>query len=212
MGYLALRFDDGTISQYNFGYKYMKKYNMKGVIYPIINRIGKDNYINWNRLYKMQENNWEIGSHSMTHSKEWINDRKNIKYELKESLSILTEKGFDVNSFCFPFNKYNDNSIRKCLKYYKCCLAKYNKNIIKENKNIIPSVSSKEGIDKMLKVIKNISNSDGFQVITFHKISDENNLYNIPIKDFKKIIDYIQKFIIRDKIKVITIKEYLELF
>ena len=216
MGYLALRFDDATIGQYTVGFNYMKKYNLKGNIFPIVNRVGKDGYIDWDLLIEMQNNNWEIGSHSMTHTKNWIDEKKKIKYELKKSLSILTDKGFDITSFCFPFNRYNSDTIETALKYYKCCLVKYSSNIINDKKTIIPSISSKEGIDFLKKKIEIISRTKGFLVITFHKISDDLNLidnkYNISINEFKNLIDFIYSFVQKKTIEIITIKDYLEIF
>jgi peptidoglycan/xylan/chitin deacetylase (PgdA/CDA1 family) len=210
MGFLVLRFDDATLGQFEYGFKIMNKYNLVGSIYPIVNRINKKNYINWDQLHIMYNNGWEIGSHTMNHKKDWIYNYDIIDYELVVSKKILEKKGFKIINLCYPFNQFNQPLLRKSLKYYKYCLGGYTNMIQRKILNPIPSISSKMGIECIKNNIRKLTCSDGFLVITFHTISDNTkfnkNIYNTSIDDFEKLIKYINDSLIKG-LKVVTIEK-----
>ena len=64
---LTYTFDDGSRYIYDNAYPIMKKYNQPGVVYAISERVADyyDNYIHADQFRKMQDNGWEIGSHSV---------------------------------------------------------------------------------------------------------------------------------------------------
>ncbi|MBW1938543.1 MAG: polysaccharide deacetylase family protein [Deltaproteobacteria bacterium] len=66
---LTFTFDDGSRSTYATAYPIMKKYNKTGVVYVISRRVADyyDNYIHADQLREMQDDGWEIGSHSVSH-------------------------------------------------------------------------------------------------------------------------------------------------
>ena len=66
---LTFTFDDGSRSTYTNAYPIMKKYNKTGVVYAISRRVADyyDNYIHADQFREMQDNGWEIGSHTVSH-------------------------------------------------------------------------------------------------------------------------------------------------
>jgi len=66
---LTFTFDDGSRSTYATAYPIMKKYNKTGVVYAISRRVADyyDNYIHADQFREMQDNGWEIGSHTVSH-------------------------------------------------------------------------------------------------------------------------------------------------
>lgn len=118
MIYVTLRFDDGTICQYNHAYKTMKKYGLKGSIFVIGSRLWSKSYISVPQLLEMQNYGWEIGYHSWSHNNRWIQDEK--QYEKETNCKSLIDQGLKITSFCFPHSAYNRriiNYLRKKTEY-----------------------------------------------------------------------------------------------
>ena len=97
---------------------------------PTQNRVS---YLKPDQIKFLAENDFEIGSHSLTHSlftAKYMNENK-INIELKQSKIYLERiTGKPVNSFCFPSGYYNSKAIELAKEngYTSVCLIKKNKN------------------------------------------------------------------------------------
>ena len=105
MIFITLRFDDGTICQYETAYKTMKKYKLTGSVFVIGSRLWSKYYISVPQLLEMQKNGWEIGYHSWNHNNKWILDES--EYKKQTDCKTLKEQGLKITSFCFPHSAYN---------------------------------------------------------------------------------------------------------
>jgi len=140
---ICLVFDDGYFDFYHLIYPLLKKYNIKallGVIpsvtldttgidakirlSPEHNHLFKEykkaTFCTYEELLEMQDSQLvQIASHSLTH----VNLLENniaLEDELKLSKSILEEKlNTKIESFIFPFGKYNQDILDETKKYYK---------------------------------------------------------------------------------------------
>ena len=102
----------------------MKDLNMKGIVFPIANYIGKTNdwdynfllnksyHMNKDEIIDLYKNGWEIGSHGSLHypysnmgDEEIINDAKTSKDVIE---NIINDS---ITSFCIPFNYYSTRVI-----------------------------------------------------------------------------------------------------
>jgi peptidoglycan/xylan/chitin deacetylase (PgdA/CDA1 family) len=140
---ICLVFDDGYYDFYKYIFPILKKYNLKALL-AVVPQVILDRYENndierlsiehnklfqnykkgtfctWEELKEMQETNLvQIVSHSYSH----INLTQkgiDLKKELQTSKKII-EKNLNtkVESFVFPFGKYNQNVLDETLKYYK---------------------------------------------------------------------------------------------
>ncbi len=70
--------------------------------------------MNWNNIQTLEEEGYEIGSHSMNHKKLSKLSYEEMAYEIIESKICLQDNGLKVNSFSFPYNDGDDN--KKILK------------------------------------------------------------------------------------------------
>jgi peptidoglycan/xylan/chitin deacetylase (PgdA/CDA1 family) len=61
---VLLRFDDGSASQYNTAYQYMKNYKMRGTLAAQTNAIGTGGYCTWAQLREMDSAGWSIANHT----------------------------------------------------------------------------------------------------------------------------------------------------
>ena len=140
---ICLVFDDGYFDFYKFIYPLLKKYNLKALLAVVPKYILDDIELEdekrlsyeHNDLFKNYQNGTfctykelkesgerglvQVVSHSYS-NKNLVEDDIDLTIELKKSKEILEEKlGITVNSFVFPFGKYNQRVLDETKKYYK---------------------------------------------------------------------------------------------
>ena len=117
---LKLTFDDGYESVYLNAFPILKKTNIKAIVFPVIDYIGKYNdwdinflinrklHLKKEQLIELSKDGWEIGSHSNNHQAlSSISDIKlyNSLKTSKEKLENIINK--EVISLRPPFDKIN---------------------------------------------------------------------------------------------------------
>ena len=140
---ICLVFDDGYYDFYKFIFPMLKKYNLKALLAvvpsvtlessttedtlrlaPEHNNLFKEYkngaFCTYEELREMQESALvQIASHSLTHIN-LLEDGVNLNEELKTSKDILEQKlNTKVESFVFPFGKYNKKVLDETKKHYK---------------------------------------------------------------------------------------------
>jgi hypothetical protein len=65
--------------------------------------------MNWNNIQTLEEEEHEIGSHSINHKRLSTLSEEEIRYEIIESKRCLQDNGFNVTSFSFPYNDGDNN-------------------------------------------------------------------------------------------------------
>jgi len=114
---VVITFDDGYEDNYTQAFPIMKKYDIKASIFMVANLVGRKDFLSWDQLREMSENNIDIGGHTMTHPKlSEIKDEKRLRYEIYDSKKVL-EKGLkkNVDFFAYPFNSQFDDRIIKII-------------------------------------------------------------------------------------------------
>ena len=142
---ICLVFDDGYYDFYKFIFPLLKKYNLKALLAVIPKYILDDSKeddrtrlnIEHNELLKEYKNATlctykelkemvdsglvQIASHSFSHIN-LVESGVDLKKELKDSKEILEQKlNIKVDSFVYPFGKYNQEILSETKKYYKYC-------------------------------------------------------------------------------------------
>lgn len=119
---ISLTFDDGYLGHYTQVYPLMKEYGFTGTLFLIAD--GRETFerrelISFEEAKEMQENSWEIGSHSLEHNS-LINLSKNeLKKDLLNSKILLENQGFEISTLAFPFGDYNTNVLTETKKHYQ---------------------------------------------------------------------------------------------
>ncbi len=100
--------DDG----FTFDFKIvelLKKYNLPGTFYIIVDAIGKEGFLTWEQIKDFDKQGFSIGSHTMTHP----NDLKDLFeerlfYEIQNSKDIIEAAlGHPISKFCYPRGRYD---------------------------------------------------------------------------------------------------------
>jgi len=111
---IVITFDDGYRDAYTDAYPILKKHNMTGTFYLIYNFSQKNdaNYLTWDMAKNMAENNMQLGSHTLSHPNLIQVSTTNLKKEIEESKQKIQEQtGVNINHFCYPSGKYNNDVI-----------------------------------------------------------------------------------------------------
>ena len=109
---VVLTFDDGYENNYTTLLPILEEYGMKGTVYMITNRIGREGYLTWNQLRDMQARGMEIGSHTANHIPLTTLSREQQRDELRLSKLMLEWKGMKtIYSFSYPNGAYDDGVV-----------------------------------------------------------------------------------------------------
>ena len=152
---LIITFDDGYENVHKYGLPILNKYKFKATSFIINNKINHFN--DWDSLnYKFlktkhasneQISEWisygfEIGSHTTGHQNLTTLDKESKIKAISDPIDFFKEKfKYDVESFCYPYGKYDDECLDIVKKNYKYAVTtkrgRYNHKI---NKYQIPRV------------------------------------------------------------------------
>ena len=103
-----LSFDDGTVGQYHYAYKILKKHGMVGTFYVSLNLVGRGGYITRAMLKEMVDGGMDIQSHAVDHMSMRTADQP---YQMCTSRRLLSEwTGKDIRHFAYPAGEYNTAS------------------------------------------------------------------------------------------------------
>ena len=99
----VINFDDNWKSQYENAKAILDEYQFKSTFYIVCDYIDGKNRLTLQQLQTLQEEGNEIGSHSMNHANLDQIARDSKYNEIVESKKCLEDRGFNINSFSYPF-------------------------------------------------------------------------------------------------------------
>ncbi|MCI1248838.1 MAG: polysaccharide deacetylase family protein [Megasphaera sp.] len=106
---IMITFDDGYADNYEYAYPIMKKYNMCGTIFLIMNLMDTKGYLTWNQVEIMGKDGMEFGSHTISHKPLTSFERDDARHELVASKeAIEAHLGKPCTFIAFPEGKFND--------------------------------------------------------------------------------------------------------
>ena len=107
---ILLTFDDGYVDNYTQLFPILKKYNVKGIVFPITGLVNENpNFLSTSQIKEMDESGLvEFGSHTKNHVYLAQKDLKKVNDELVESKRFLEENlGKPIRTFCYPYGDYS---------------------------------------------------------------------------------------------------------
>lgn len=120
---IVITFDDGEDSIYKNAFPILKEYNIKALVFLVVNYIGKENYwdislpgkrirhLSWDHIHEMKSQGIEFGSHTMNHKNLTFLSRTEIEYEIFESKRVLENELGGCQSISYPFNRVNHTTV-----------------------------------------------------------------------------------------------------
>ena len=117
-GYVTLWFDDELLSTYEIVYPELEKRGWKGVLAVISDRekAQENSVLSWNQVDELEQEGWEITSHSKTRSR--LNEIKSehvLREEIVASKQELENRGYSIPSFTYPYGQNGLDSGQKLI-------------------------------------------------------------------------------------------------
>jgi peptidoglycan/xylan/chitin deacetylase (PgdA/CDA1 family) len=111
---LVLTFDDGYEDFYSHAFPLLKKYQIKGTVYVIINALDKPGYLTRLQVKELAQSGLvEIGSHTFNHPDLRTKKLKDAAFEIQNSRSVLKKLcGQAIQTFAYPYGYFNDSVLR----------------------------------------------------------------------------------------------------
>ena len=114
---IILTFDDGYQDAFDSAFLLLQKYQLAGMFYLIVNKIGTPGYLSWEEISEMQKAGMSFGSHTLTHPDLRKLSAASLEKEIQESKTILEQKlGQQITDFCYPSGKYDDAVLQELKK------------------------------------------------------------------------------------------------
>ncbi len=194
---LSLTFDDGLESDYTIAYPLLKEKNFSATFFIIANITSDPDEINRRflkpyQIKELSEAGFEIGSHSLSHKMLTTLSNEEIEKELKESKDLL-EKNYNmtVNSFAYPYGKYNKEIVKLAKKYYinTRAIQEFNQQDV-----IINSFAMKKdtNVNEICEAVHYANKNKLWLTVIFHDISQKPKLWDTSIEDFEQILECIE--------------------
>ncbi len=209
--YVSLRFDDGWKSQLN-AYELLKKYDLTGSIYIISGFMGREGYMSWEDVEKVSEI-MEIGGHTVNHA-----DLKNLRTlqdyeeEIGDDFRTLTEKGFKVKTFVYPYGNYNRTAVKVVKKYY---IGASTQDVGPNTQDANPFLLKDFTIRSFNSIsdIKRVIIPGTWTILTFHDVGEPHPLAPSAVKGNAVSVEFFEeilKWLKETNVTVISIAEGCE--
>jgi len=116
---LTFVFDDGNDTDYLVARGVFKKQGVAASFAVVTGWVNTKNYLTVSQLLELQDDGFEIMSHTVSHPDLKSLDDKEIESELSASKATLEGWGLRVNNLVYPYNK-NNGRVRELVgKYYR---------------------------------------------------------------------------------------------
>jgi peptidoglycan/xylan/chitin deacetylase (PgdA/CDA1 family) len=191
---LTLTFDDGILSHYTTVYPLLKEKDFSATFFIIANKTKFENksLMNFDQIKELQNNGFEIGSHTITHPRLTKLEENQITKELFESKQILEQKGFEINSLSIPYRNYNKQILEQANQYYPTIRDNYNTKSGGFFFNSL-SVDVETNIEKICKKIHTAKEKNYWLILIMHDINNNPERWDLSEENFKKVLACAKK-------------------
>jgi peptidoglycan/xylan/chitin deacetylase (PgdA/CDA1 family) len=210
-------FDDGFKSIYSRVFPVLNSSLFPGVTAVIsLNAVGGyTNYMNITELQTLQENKWEIASHSVTHPDMQLLNDTQLDHELLDSKNTLWSNGFNVYNFVSPYGSYNSHTQAHIMKYYDSDRSTQIEDVPPGNEYPLPgkSIWSNTTPDEVNTWVDKAIKNNSWLILVFHNIADHPG-EDTPMwiegewktDELAQIVRYIES---KESLRVVTLREGL---
>ena len=208
-GLVTFIFDDGNDVDYTVMKPVFDKQGEVACSSIISDNIGNTNFLTPAQLIEMEDDGWEILSHSETHPDLTTLNEEQIRTELLDSKQALEAMGLTINNFVYPFHK-NNEIVRKITKEYYKSARGGPQGINPEMLEIYSLSSYMINVSTKLSSCKSyvdIAENEKKWMIFYLHGANAKNAVNNPVKFINELIDYIQT----KNINIVTVNQALDL-
>jgi peptidoglycan/xylan/chitin deacetylase (PgdA/CDA1 family) len=200
-----LFFDDGWKNQYDEAFPILKELGFKATFAVITDYIGLEREtllgrMNLTELKELQSSGMEIASHTKTHPHMLNLTHERLVDELANSKKALTQLGFKVKTFVYPYGEWNQTIIGYVKEAgYICARTIKPEAYTMKNKDVnaryhIGSWTITNQTIKEFQKILEKANESTIIVLTYHHIIDDGSQETgISIQNFREQVEYLRE-------------------
>jgi peptidoglycan/xylan/chitin deacetylase (PgdA/CDA1 family) len=107
----VLTFDDGYADIYKNCLPILKKIGGSATVFVVVKKVeeGENRFLSWQEIKELAQNNFTIGSHTMTHPRLRNLNSISIERELSDSKKIIEDRlGLPVDLLAYPYGETNE--------------------------------------------------------------------------------------------------------
>ncbi|MFN4219090.1 MAG: polysaccharide deacetylase family protein [Candidatus Bipolaricaulia bacterium] len=189
----------------------LQSYRTPATTWIVTGRIGQLGYMTLEQIRELAKNNWEIGSHTISHAPLINLGLDQVRSELEGSKAALESAGFAVSGFLSPFGLYNDLVLSEIQRWYK----HHRSNTF----GINPLPPSDQGVGSRWQLlyyqvkrdtppleviieIDRVNRLGGWLILDFHDIGDDDPSVSYPPEALEEIVQFM-----RVALKLCTLEE-----
>ena len=216
---VSLFFDDGWENQYDVAFPILKELGFKASFSIITDCIGLDrgtssSRMNVSEIKELQAYGMDIACHTKTHHHMTNLTHDQLHDEIMASKNVLTQMGFNVKTFVYPFGEWNFTIIDyvKNAGYVCAREAKPEAYSLKDpdpnaRYHICSWQITNQSLDDFKQILSHATESE-VVVLTYHHISDEKPPEtSIPVQNFHEQMMYLKD----NNFKVVLLPELFEI-
>jgi peptidoglycan/xylan/chitin deacetylase (PgdA/CDA1 family) len=202
---VSLFFDDGWENQYNVVFPVLKELGFKASFAIITDYIGMDrgtfcSRMNVTELKELQAYGMDIACHTKNHPHMMNLTGDQLHDEIIASKNVLTQTGFNVKTFVYPFAEWNFTIVDYVKEAdYVCARAVKAEAYSIENPDLnaryhVGSWSiTNQSLDAVKQILLNATESE-VVVLDYHFVSDEGaQATSVPVQNFREQMVYLKE-------------------
>ncbi|MEM2911608.1 MAG: polysaccharide deacetylase family protein [Candidatus Bathyarchaeia archaeon] len=202
---VALFFDDGWKNQYDEAFPILKEFGFKATFAVVTDYIGLDRgtlqaRMNRTELKELQNSGMEIASHTKTHPYMLNLTHERLIDEIANSKKALTQLGFNVKTFVYPYGEWNQTIIDYVKEAgYTCARTIKTEPYTLENQDANAQYRmgswpiTNQTLEEFQKILSN-AKENAIIVLTYHNIANDGpQETSTPTKNFREQMKYLKE-------------------
>ena len=201
---VSLFFDDGWKNQYDVAFPILLKHGFKASFAIITDYIGTGEgvweYMSLREIKELANHGMDIAAHTKTHPDLTKLTDEQMREEIFGSKEQLTNLGFKVRTFVYPYNAWNDTVVSYVKEAgYVCARAGWPEQPFDLESaqpiaryHINPYCITNQTLNEFKEIVANAT-PNRVVVLTYHHISDEVEEWSTPVKNFAQQMRYLKE-------------------
>ncbi|OGC84346.1 hypothetical protein A3F55_01605 [Candidatus Adlerbacteria bacterium RIFCSPHIGHO2_12_FULL_53_18] len=232
-GKVSITFDDGLLSQYEYGRAIVRKYGLPGTLFINTDGIAdtptgvgeRGATMSWEQVRSWTDMHWEVGSHSHSHPMLTSVDEHQLREELGYPAAVMYRNlGFYPTSFASPSGDYNDAVLETVKNLYDNQVGAWGESDAGEGQNPLTGIDHYQvnrlivtrdtAVKDVCAAVGRAAKERSWLVLGFHDIvpepgqSDENK-YEVSTDNFEQIARCTLGKVLEGAVEAVTVKDAL---
>lgn len=207
-GLITITFDDGYYNIYANAFPLMETYGFKGVIFAITSTLLSEGIFEGQKTMGIEEvmklylNDWDIQSHSVSHTNLAILPTIQKMRELNISYMTLKRLGFNPTTFAYPYGAYSSSRemVAEIYRFGRTIVEGLNDlpNENSSNPYLLAVIANHFNIEEIKERIRMAKEGDQWLILALHGVVESED--SLPpqgfgwmtLSDLKEILDEIK--------------------